>query len=105
MYFFQARDLTRQNITGEFMDERTECGVFLRGPAHHCKRPYRIFAMPYFMHTHHREIMLERVITEMIPERSFRFIFPGPHFSRNDEIRIGRNTISIVVSVTEFPSA
>ena len=76
---------------GEFVDDLSERGVFLRRPAHDRERPDRPVPVIDFLDFHHWEIMLVAVIAQMVAERAFGQSFLGIDPAGDAKIGLGIN--------------
>ena len=104
MYFFKAGNLLLNCSAGNGMYQLPETGIFLWWPSYNGKWPDGIFLCIHFMYFHQREQVLQAVITQVVTERAFGFIFTGIYFSRYYKICISADAITIFVSIAKPPS-
>src|SRR5262249_21298771 len=76
------------NRAGQFMDDLSKAGIFLRGPADHREGPNSAVAMVYFVDPENRKRVGQTVISQVIAERSFRKLQGRIYRSGNTKIRL-----------------
>src|SRR5690606_22085973 len=69
--------------------------ILLRWTAYNCKMPDGILAMVDLIYLHKREVVLNRIITEVIAKGTFLFLFSFYDCPGNDKIRIRRKIVPI----------
>src|SRR5688572_29109567 len=104
MNFSNAGNFFWDGIAADLVDQGPKGCVFLRRTTNNGKRPNPIFFCVHLVYTHEWEWMFKAVIPKVITKRTFAFIFVRMYFSANDKIRVKRNTISILISITKTPS-
>ncbi len=77
MHRLHSRQHGRNRRAGEFMDQFAKHGVFLGRTADDGERPDCVAAMANFGHIEHREVVCQTVISQVIPERTFRQLMIG----------------------------
>src|SRR5436190_22363292 len=74
---------------GELVNELSEDGVFLRRAADDGEWPDGTVAVVNVFDAQHREVVLQAVVTEMVPEWSFGQQLIGDDSAGNAEVGIG----------------
>ena len=84
-----ARDRPRNHRPGQLVDQLAEHRVFLRRAADHRERPDRVVAMVDALDQHHREIVRQAVVAQVIAEGSLGQLPRGVEVADDAEVGLG----------------
>jgi len=101
MNLLYAGNILANRVSGQFVDQLTERGVFLRRPADDRERPDCARLGIHLVHPHNRERMRQAVIAKMISERALGLRLPRINLTRNDKIGIVANAEAVRVAVAK----
>ncbi len=87
------------------MNQITEAGIFLRRTTNHGEVPNGVFPMINVLHFHHREVVLQTVIAQVVAERTFRFFLAFANDTRDHKIGIARQEKVILPGIAKAPPA
>ena len=85
----QAGNDARDDGAGQLVDELAERRVLLRRPADHRERPDRPGPVVDRVHRHHREVVRQAVVAEVVAERPLGLGRGRVDGAGDDEVRFG----------------
>ncbi len=86
-----ARHHRRDRRTGQLMNDLAKRRVLLRRPPHNRERPHRVATVIHLLDPHHRKVVSQAVITQVITKRTLGQQSLGINRPHQAEIRLGRH--------------
>ena len=97
----ETGNLDGNHRTGNLVDKRTKCRIFLRGTPHNSKGINSISPVPNIFHLENGKLMRQTIIPQMIAKRTLGFGLAGMNHTSNNKISLSRNNTAIPARIAK----